>query len=124
MPSSRASSQPRGRTQVSLIQADSLPSELFLLHIYCSTSLEHSLFCRIIEHVRPVYRFQNPMVMYMRLQTYVMLFWPKIKNVETKNKWLILKHRSLKNNVITRGQKRQNKYNVLKEAGLELFPEN
>lgn len=62
--------------------------------------------------------------MYMRLQIYVMLFWPKIKNVEKKNKWLILKHRSLKNNVITRGQKRQNKYNVLKEAGLELFPEN
>ena len=78
MPSSRGSSQPRGQTQVSLIQADSLPSELFLLHIYCSTSLEHSLFCRIKEHVRPVYRFQNRMVMYMRLQIYIMVFWPKI----------------------------------------------
>ena len=25
--------------------------------------------------------------MYMRLQIYIMLFWPKIKNMETKNKW-------------------------------------
>lgn len=31
---------------------------------------------------------------------------------------------SLKNKVVTRGQKRQNKSNILKELGLELVPEN
>lgn len=37
---------------------------------------------------------------------------------------MVVKCRSLKNKVITRGQKRQSKSNVLKEPGLELVPEN
>lgn len=43
--------------------------------------------------------------LYMRLQIYIMLFWPKIKTWKQRINGMILKHRSLKNNVITRGRR-------------------